>query len=155
MVDGPGEDVGWTMNETRDGFIAGGKLSLPGHGGDVLIVKFDKDGKYLWSRIFGKAHLDEIEEIKPTPGGYALAGVTRVVDPAGDFLVAKIDKNGFIGGVADPFTPFPIRTVVSITPLVQDFRPKVIDVSTMITVEAVEPTVVSPQIRITEIHRNE
>ncbi|MBT3391480.1 MAG: hypothetical protein HN413_13855 [Chloroflexi bacterium] len=155
MVDGPGEDVGWTMNETDDGFIAGGKLTLPEHGGDVLIVKFDKDGNYLWSRIFGEAGLDEIEEIKPTEGGYIMAGVTRMIDPAGDFLVAKVNTEGFVGGDVDPIESLDPRSVVSITPQVQPISPKVTDVSAMISVEGVSPTIVSPEIQITEIHRNE
>jgi len=155
MVDGPGEDVGWTMNETEDGFIAGGKFTIPQHGGDVLIVKFDKDGNCLWSRIFGEAGLDEIEEIKPTEGGYIMAGVTRMIDPAGDFLVAKVDVEGFVGGDEDPIVPLDPRSVVSITPQVQPFSPKVTDVSAMISVETIVPIVASPGIEIHEIHRNE
>ncbi|MBC8496674.1 MAG: hypothetical protein ISS57_13935 [Anaerolineales bacterium] len=155
MVDGPGEDVGWTMNETEDGYIAGGKLTIPQHGGDVLIVKFDKDGNYLWSRIFGEAGLDEIEEIKPTEGGYIMAGVTRMIDPAGDFLVAKVDVEGFVGGDADPIMPLDPRSVVSITPQVQPFSPKVTDVSALTSVETIVPIVASPGIDIHEIHRNE
>ncbi len=155
MVDGPAEDVGWTMTETEDGFIAGGKLTLPEHGGDVLVVKFDEDGNYLWSRIFGEAGLDEIEEIKPIEGGYLMAGVTRMTDPAGDFLVAKVNLDGFVGGEADPIERLDPRSVVSITPLVEDFSPKVTDVSEMISVEAVTPVVVTPEIRISIIHRSE
>ena len=155
MVDGPQEDVGWTMSETEDGYIAGGKLTLPGHGGDVLLVKFDERGNYLWSRIFGDEKLDEIEEIKPTQGGYVMAGVTRMVDPEGDFLVAKVNLEGFVGGVGDPIERLDPRSVVSITPQVQDFLPEVTDVSEMIAVEDVSPTVVTPDIELTVIHRNE
>jgi len=155
MVDGPGEDVGWTMTEIEDGFIAGGKLTFPDHGGDVLVVKFDKEGDYLWSRIFGEAGLDEIEEIKPTEGGYVMAGVTRMIDSAGDFLIAKVDLEGFVGGDADPIEHLDPRSVVSITPIVADFSPKVTDLSAMISVETVSPTVSSPDIELTVIHRNE
>ncbi len=153
MVDGPQEDVGWTMTETDDGYIAGGKLTLPGHGGDVLVVKFDVDGNYLWSRIFGDERLDEIEEIKPTEGGFVMAGVTRMVDPEGDFLVAKVDLDGFVGGVGDPISRLDPRSVVSIAPQVKDFVPKVTDVSELISVADVTPTVSVPEIEITVIHQ--
>jgi len=154
MIDGPAEDAGWTMNETDGGFIAGGKLSLSGHGGDVLIVKFDENGNYLWSRILGKTGLDEIEEIKPTNEGFVMSGVTRTVDPAGDFLVARVNTDGFVGGDNDPIFPLDPRIIVSITPYIEDFRPKVTDVSGMIEVVRVVPAVTSADIRITEIYRN-
>lgn len=154
MVDGPGEDVGWTMTETTDGFIAGGKLTLPGSGGDVLLVRFDENGKYVWSRVFGKTGLDEIEEIRPTRGGYVMSGVTRMVDPSGDFLVARVFLDGFAGGNTDPITALDPRVIVPITPVVEDFRPTVTDVSDMIEVESIGPTVTVPDVRITEIYRN-
>ncbi len=154
MVDGPAEDVGWTMNETEDGFIAGGKLTLPGHGGDILIVKFDAHGNHLWSRILGDERLDEIEEIKPTEGGYVMVGVTRLVDPEGDFLIAKVNMEGFVGGVGDPIQRLDPRSVVPIAPQVKEFVPKVIDVSEFISVEDTVPTISTPEIEITVIHRN-
>ncbi len=155
MVDGPQEDVGWTMTETEDGFIAGGKLTLPGHGGDVLLVKFDTQGNYVWSRIFGEAGLDEIEEIKPTDGGYVMAGVTRMVDAQGDFLIAKVNQDGFVGGDADPIARLDPRSVISISPLVQEFAPKVNDISALIAIEDVTPSVFSPEIEIHVIHEIE
>ncbi|MBC8503389.1 MAG: hypothetical protein ISR58_22140 [Anaerolineales bacterium] len=155
MVDGPAEDVGWTMNETEDGFIAGGKLTLPGHGGDILVVKFDEQGNHLWSRILGDERLDEIEEIKPTEGGYVMAGVTRLVDPEGDFLIAKVNLEGFVGGVGDPIQRFDPRSVMSIEPQVEEFSPKVLVISEMISVMDVIPMISTPEIEITVIHRNE
>ncbi len=148
MVDGPGEDVGWTMNETSDGFIAGGKLTIPEKGGDVLIVKFDRNGKFLWSRIFGGAGLDEIEEIKPVGNGYVMAGVTRLIDPAGDFLFAKINSDGFVGSDSDPVTPLDPRSILSISPVVSDFSPKVTEVSSLLSVVSVNPTVISPDLQV-------
>jgi len=153
MVDGPGEDVGWTMNETGDGYIAGGKLTIPEKGGDVLIVKFDRNGKFLWSRIFGGAGLDEIEEIKPVGNGYVMAGVTRMIDPAGDFLFAKINFDGYIGSDADPITSLDPRSVLSISPIVSDFSPKVTDVSSLLSINNVNPTVMSPSLQIHDIGR--
>ena len=153
MVDGPAEDVGWTMNETEDGFIAGGKLTLPGHGGDILVVKFDVQGNYLWSRILGDEKLDEIEEIKPIEGGYVMVGVTRLVDPEGDFLVAKVNPGGFVGGAGDPIQRLDPRSVVSISPQVEEFVPKVTDVSELMSIQDVTPTIFTPELEITVIYR--
>ena len=140
--------MGWTMNETIDGFIAGGKLTLPEKGGDVLIVKFDPNGKHLWSRVFGGAGLDEIEEIKPVRNGYVMAGVTRLIDPAGDFLIAKVNIEGFIGSDSDPITSLEPRSIQSITPVISDFSPKVADVTSKLSIESVNPTVTSPNLGV-------
>lgn len=155
MIDGPQEDAGWTMNETRDGFIGGGKLTLPEKGADIIFVKFDQHGQVVWSRIFGKEGLDEIEEIKPIEGGYMMAGVTRMVEPQGDFLLAWVDQDGFVGGDADPTLSIEPRSIVSITPEVAEFMPVVTDVSELITVEDIQPTVTHPDVQVHSISRNE
>jgi hypothetical protein len=84
-----------------------------------------------------------------------MAGVTRIIDPAGDFLVAKVNRDGYVGGSADPIASLDPRSVVSITPQVLAFTPKVTDVSTMISVQSVAPTVTSPNIQINEVYRYE
>jgi hypothetical protein len=98
--------------------------------------------------------LDEIEEIKPTKGGFVMSGVTRMIDPAGDFLVARINAEGFVGGDNDPIFPLDPRIVVSITPQVEDFNPNVMDASYMIEVEAIEPKIISADMSVTDIYRN-
>ena len=154
MIDGPGEDAGWTMNETEDGFIASGKITLQPNGGDILFVKFDKQGKLLWSRIFGAEGLDEIEEIKMSGEGYVMSGVTRMTDPAGDFLIARVNSDGFIGGSSDPITAFEPRSINSVVPKVTPFSPKVSDVSTLISVMEVMPTITHPIVQIHFLSRN-
>ncbi len=148
MVDGPQEDAGWTMNETRDGFVAGGKLTLPEKGGDIIFIKFSPDGQFAWARVFGEAGLDELEEIRPFEGGYVMAGVTRMIEPAGDFLVARVNSNGFIGGSADPISEIKLRPSEAITPEVAPFIPELTDVSDLIAIQSVKPTVTHPEVRI-------
>lgn len=154
MVDGPAEDAGWTMNPTSDGFIAGGKLTLPDKGGDVIFIKFDQTGQFVWSRIFGEANLDEIEEIKPVGDSYVMAGVTRMADRNGDFLLAKVDLDGYVGGSADPISEIELRSIVAITPEVSEFVPKVQDVSELIQVETINPTVTHPDVNVQVIAEN-
>ena len=155
MLDGPQEDAGWTMNETRDGFIAGGKLTFPEKGGDILFFKFDTTGQVVWTRIFGEAGLDEIEEIRPIDGGYMMAGVTRMTDPEGDFLLAWVDDVGYIGGTEDPISSLDLRSIVSISPQVMEFDPVVTDVTGLITVEDIQPTVTHPDVGLHWIARSE
>mgnify|MGYP003960080491 CR=1 FL=1 len=155
MVDGPGEDAGWTMNETRDGYIAGGKLTLPEKGGDIIFIKFDNLGQVIWSRIFGQTGLDEIEEVNPIDGGYMMAGVTRMIEPNGDFLLAWVDEDGFIGGTDDPISNIEVRSITAITPEVADFIPLVTDVTDLIAVENIQPTVTHPDVQLYWIARHE
>ena len=154
MLDGPGEDAGWTMNETGDGFIAGGKITLQPNGGNVLFMKFDPQGKLVWSRNFGAEGLDEIEEIKMSGEGFVMSGVTRMTDPAGDFLIARVNSDGFIGGNSDMITAFESRSVTSIAPKVTPFSPKVSDVTTLISVMEVVPTITNPNVQIHVLSRN-
>ncbi|MGB2964907.1 MAG: hypothetical protein WBB69_13080 [Anaerolineales bacterium] len=151
MADGPLEDAGWTMTEVSDGFIAGGKLTLAGTGGDIVLIKFTKEGTYQWARIFGEAGLDEIEEIQPAGSGYILAGVTRMVDPAGDFLIAKVNGEGYVGGDSDPITNLEFKEVVSTTPQIIPFTPQVMDGTGVIQILTVTPAVSTPELDITII----
>jgi hypothetical protein len=55
------DDRGWSIIQTPDsGFVVGGYTYNPGayHTGDPLIVKFDKNGAFLWSRNPGGPYQD-------------------------------------------------------------------------------------------------
>ena len=80
--------------------------------------------------------------------GYVMAGVTRLIDPAGDFLFAKINSDGFVGSDSDPVTPLDPRSILSISPVVSDFSPKVTEVSSLLSVVSVNPTVISPDLQV-------
>jgi hypothetical protein len=151
MLDGPGEDVGWAMNEIQGGFIAGGKINLPPNGGDVLFTKFDEQGNTLWARSFGGEGLDEIEEIKQIGDGFVMTGVTRLIDPAGDILVAKVDAEGFLESDASIIKTLEPRLASSIAPTVSEFNPRVEDVSDRLLVMSVEPHTTQPDVQVHRI----
>ncbi|MCU0371091.1 MAG: T9SS type A sorting domain-containing protein [Bacteroidales bacterium] len=57
-----GADKGYSILQTPDsGYIVGGYTYIPGveNSGDPLVVKFDKDGNYLWNKRFGGQYPDE------------------------------------------------------------------------------------------------
>ena len=85
MIDGPGDDAGWTMNKAPDGYIAGGKYDMAQNGGDTVYIKIDINGDFLWAKTLGDERLDEIEEILPADNGYIMAGVTRMAEPNPSF----------------------------------------------------------------------
>lgn len=63
----------------------------------MVFLKIDNNGELLWTRILGDKKLDEIEEIVYADGGYVMAGVTRLAERNGDFLIAKVNEYDFTG----------------------------------------------------------
>jgi len=154
MIDGPKDDAGWTMNKTHDGYIAGGKYDIAQNGGDAVYIKLDSNGDFLWARTLGDARLDEIEEILPVDQGYIMSGVTRMAEPNGDFLIAKVNEDGFVGGETDPVQELSPMSITAVTPEVISFSPMQTDVSSLINIISVSPTVETPDLQINLIHRN-
>ena len=154
LIDGPGDDAGWTMNKTPDGYIAGGKYDMEQDGGDTVYIKIDSNGEFLWARTLGDERLDEIEEILYADQGYIMAGVTRLAESNGDFLIAKVGEDGFVGGDADPVQGLIPASVRSVNPEVISFSPMVTDISSLINVISVSPDVETPDLQINVIHRN-
>ncbi|GEM_PF-1154916 len=154
MIDGPRDDAGWTMNKTPDGYIAGGKYDIAGNGGDIVYLKLDENGDFLWARTLGTARLDEIEEILPADNGYIMSGVTRLAEPNGDFLIAKVGTDGFVGGDTDPVQELIPASVTAVDPEVTPFSPVQTDVSSLINIIAVSPNVETPDLEINVIYRN-
>jgi len=154
MIDGPKDDAGWTMNKTSDGYIAGGKYDIAGNGGDVVYLKLDENGDFLWARTLGDERLDEIEEILPADNGYIMSGVTRLVETNGDFLIAKVGEDGFVGGDEDPVQELIPMSVTAVNPEVGSFSPIQTDVSSLINIISVSPNVETPDLQVSVIHRN-
>lgn len=109
-MDGPGhsriasvsitesDQVILTGSFTRTTRIAGHSLTSAGDH-DLLLVRLDADGQYLWSKHFGGARLD-------------CGRATSTVDDGGFFLAGAISGSGNVGGPALPAqdrTPFVAR----------------------------------------------
>jgi hypothetical protein len=154
MIDGPQADAGWTMNRTPYGYIAGGKFGMGQDGGDVIFIRIDDSGRFSWARVLGDEKLDEIEEIIFADGGYVMAGVTRLAENNGDFLVAKVNEDGFVGGDSDPVEELTSMTVTEVNPAVSSFSPVVTDVSSKINILSVSPNVEEPNLEVNLIHSN-
>ncbi|KXH78239.1 T9SS type A sorting domain-containing protein [Chryseobacterium kwangjuense] len=114
------EEARSVIQTTDFGFFVAGNVqnSSKGYGSkDVLIVKFDKDGKTLSESVFGGKGLDEVEKIIPTRDGGALLGIysrsglggSKKTENSGegDYWIIKLDKSGktewekSLGGKAD------------------------------------------------------
>lgn len=144
FVDGPQTDAGWTMNNADDGFIGGGKYSVTGNGGDVLLVKFDSIGAFEWARTLGSTGLDEIEEVKQIDDSYLFAGVSRLNEPNGDFIFGKINTDGYLGHDPGPIDELSPPYIKPINPQVLPFSPIIKNVTAQINLIDVQPTVTNP-----------
>ena len=154
MIDGPKDDAGWTMNRTPDGYITGGKYDIAHNGGDAVFIKLDNNGDFLWARTIGDARLDEIEEILPAGNGFIMSGVTRIAESNGDFLIAKIGADGFIGGDSDPVKELIPLSITPVNPEVAAFLPIETDAISQIAIKSVSPNIETPDLQINYFYSN-
>ena len=84
-----------------DGVYLTGQVNgaLPGHTGagsfDAWIVKYDLNGKTLWTRQFGTADGDFVRAIARAPNGTYVIGVTRASARTNDTIfIRRSDANG-------------------------------------------------------------
>ncbi len=112
---GSGYEEAGNIQQTSDGgyIVVGGTYSNDGdvggsrgyhEGGDVWIVKLDKDGKIEWQKALGGSEYDVAHSVQQTSdGGYIVAGETYSSDgdvsgyhEGGDAWIVKLDKDGNI-----------------------------------------------------------
>jgi hypothetical protein len=93
------EDSGNAIAGTQDGsFVIGGSmLSTPtkGNGGkDIILIKVDAFGEFLWNRLIGGSGDDVVSSIRETSDGGLLVCGTNTVNGLSSIFVMKTDKNG-------------------------------------------------------------
>ena len=97
---GSGEDIGYFVHETRDGYIITGSTKSYGIGEERLwLLKTDGNGSKNWTRVFGGfvSSLGEggwsLDETKD--GGYIVTGYTQSLGKGRkDLWLLKIDNQG-------------------------------------------------------------
>jgi hypothetical protein len=97
---GPGLDEASSIQQTADGgYVIAGSTQSFGAGGDIWVLKLDRNGNIQWQKTYGGPRLDLASSIQQTSdGGYVVAGTTLSSDAGGDIWVLKLDANGDIGG---------------------------------------------------------
>lgn len=95
---GAQNEVANALAVTEDGgFLLAGSTNSAGAGGlDMLLVRTDAEGRYLWSRTYGGLRRDTANDVIVTSdGGYLLAGVTESFGAgASDMYLVKTDADG-------------------------------------------------------------
>jgi len=97
-------DEAWDAQQTADGnfLVIGSTQSYGDIYKDLLILKLDKNGEKIWSKIYGGAGFDYGHSLAlARDGGFVVAGsTTKTGSKTPDFWVLKLDANGDCGGVS-------------------------------------------------------
>ena len=93
---GPKADRGYSVLDTRDGYVIVGSTKSHGAGfDDVWLIKTDSNGDEEWSRTFGASGTDIGYSVQKTnDGGYIIVGVTNSYSLTNklDVLLIKTDS---------------------------------------------------------------
>jgi hypothetical protein len=92
------QDLGGAICAVEDGFVIAGKtLSTPakGNGGwDILLIKVDFFGNFLWSRLIGGSGDETVRSIHETSDGGLIMCGTNTVNNLSSMMLVKTDSNG-------------------------------------------------------------
>lgn len=75
---GINDEIGYSVQQTNDGgYIIAGEVVVSGNLTDMLLIKTDSDGNYVWSKIYGGTRYDKGYSVQQTTdGGYIVTGYT-------------------------------------------------------------------------------
>ena len=104
-------DYGQAVQQTADGgYIVAGWSTRhdkdPFDWADAYLIKTDKDGAHVWSKLYGSDGAERIYSVEQTiDGGYILAGSYSPpsgVEEDGDMLIVKTDAFGNCNSISKP-----------------------------------------------------
>ncbi len=92
-------DIGSSAVQTPDGGFAIASISenFGSKGFDMVLMKADFEGKFLWAKNYGSQYKEQCFDVANTnDGGLILAGYSNLDDakPNNDFYIVKTDANG-------------------------------------------------------------
>jgi len=92
---GSGNDRGWSVQQTSDGYIVAGYTSSFGNGYDAWLIKTDPKGNEIWDKTFGGTGNDSASSVCQVSGGYLIAGYTSSFGNGNsDAWLIKTDLDG-------------------------------------------------------------
>lgn len=89
------EEYGYAATETTDGYVFVGKTagSFGGAFNDVLVIKLDKNGNFLWAKRLDSGAYDDAQGVlTTTDNGVLISGRTQALP--GGLFAWKLDNNG-------------------------------------------------------------
>jgi hypothetical protein len=93
-----GNDFGNSVELTKDsGYLITGSTNSSANGIEMYVIKTDKDGDTLWTRIMGGKYTDIALSAKETDGGYIICGEINMMsntDLKSNAILIKLDKDG-------------------------------------------------------------
>ncbi len=96
---GKEDDVARSVIKTNDGYLIAGKTKsfTSDRDFDAYLIKIDKNGQKIWSKIYGGEDDEEASEIIKFENGYVFIGSTQTFGNGRlSFYIVKISKEGDI-----------------------------------------------------------